>query len=233
MSKLFQEKHDSLYVIIIAIFCTLIVATNEIGTKIFSIPLSDIALPCGIITYPAVFAITDIVSEVWGPKKAKLMVILGFFASVLNLIIIQICVYLPPHSNWVTPDNPFAYQSPSDYQTAFLSVFSQNHMMILASMLAYLAGQMTDIKLFHYLKVLCNNKHLWIRNNLSTFTAQLIDTIIFSTIFFYLALGMEISTVIQMAAHYYGFKLMIAILDTPFVYLGVYGIKQLKQKKSA
>lgn len=221
-----MQKLEKSYVIIVGIFCTLVVATNEIGTKIFSLPFLHIAVPCGLLTYPAVFACTDVVSEIFGKKRAALMVALGFFVTLINLLIIQLCIHVPGHNNWVAPDNPFNYTTVGEYQTAFLSVFGVNHTLVFGSMLAYICGQFVDIHCFHALKVKCKGKHLWIRNNLSTFLAQAIDTIIVNIVFLYIGLGLSYEVVLIMTIHYYLLKLIIAVLDTPFVYLGVHFLKK-------
>ena len=165
----------------------MIVLTNIIGVKLFEI--YSITLTTGIITYPLTFLITDIVCEVFGKKKASLMVLLGFFASILSLIFINLAVILPGSKVWV--NNSLGYNSIEDMQNAYESVFTLPGFLITASMLAYLVAQLIDVSIFHYLKKLTSGKKLWLRNNISTIFSQLVDTIIVNSIFLYFGLNLD------------------------------------------
>ena len=143
-----MSKTEKAYSIFLVIFITMIVLTNIIGVKLFEI--YSITLTTGIITYPLTFLITDIVCEVFGKKKASLMVLLGFFASILSLIFINLAVILPGSEVWV--NNSLGYNSIEDMQNAYESVFTLPGFLITASMLAYLVAQLIDVSIFHYLK---------------------------------------------------------------------------------
>ena len=214
---------EKVYSIFLVFFITMIVLTNIIGVKLFEIYPSflnsPITLTTGIITYPLTFLITDIVCEVFGRKKASLMVIFGFFASVLSLIFINLAVILPGSEVWI--NNSLGYKSVHDMQIAFESVFTLPGFLISASMLAYLVSQLVDVSIFHYLKNLTGGEKLWLRNNISTICSQLIDTIIVNTIFLYFGLNLEWSIIIKIIIASYLFKVLIAIIDTPLVYIGV------------
>ena len=88
-----MSKIEKAYSLFMVIFITMIVLTNIIGVKLFEI--NSVTLTTGIITYPLTFLITDIVCEVFGKKRASLMVVLGFFASILSLVFINLAVMLP------------------------------------------------------------------------------------------------------------------------------------------
>ena len=196
----------------------MIVLTNIIGVKLFEI--NSVTLTTGIITYPLTFLITDIVCEVFGKKRASLMVVLGFFASILSLVFINLAVMLPGSEVWI--NNSFGYNSIKDMQNAYESVFTLPGFLISASMLAYLVAQLIDVRIFHYLKKVTNEKKLWLRNNLSTIFSQLIDTIIVNSIFLYFGLNLGWDIIIKIIIASYLFKIIIALLDTPLVYIGVH-----------
>tara|TARA_B100001559_G_scaffold105335_1_gene88644 strand:- start:464 stop:1093 length:630 start_codon:yes stop_codon:yes gene_type:complete len=200
------------------IFITMIVLTNIIGVKLFEI--NSVTLTTGIITYPLTFLITDIVCEVFGKKRASLMVVLGFFASILSLVFINLAVMLPGSEVWI--NNSLGYNSIKDMQNAYESVFTLPGFLISASMLAYLVAQLIDVRIFHYLKKVTNEKKLWLRNNLSTMFSQLIDTIIVNSIFLYFGLNLDWDIIIKIIIASYLFKIIIALLDTPLVYIGVH-----------
>jgi len=223
-----MNNQEKIYSILLVFFITMIVLTNIIGVKLFEIfpnlLKNPITLTTGIITYPITFLITDIVCEVFGKKKASLMVIFGFFASLLSLVFINISVILPGSEVWI--NNSLGYKSVYEMQTAYESVFTLPGFLISASMLAYLVSQLIDVRIFHFLKNLTNGKKLWLRNNMSTICSQLVDTIIVNTIFLYLGLNLEWSTIIEIIIASYIFKVLIAMLDTPLVYIGVKYIRR-------
>ncbi len=217
-----MSKTEKAYSIFLVIFITMIVLTNIIGVKLFEI--YSITLTTGIITYPLTFLITDIVCEVFGKKKASLMVLLGFFASILSLIFINLAVILPGSEVWV--NNSLGYNSIEDMQNAYESVFTLPGFLITASMLAYLVAQLIDVSIFHYLKKLTSGKKLWLRNNISTIFSQLVDTIIVNSIFLYFGLNLDWDIILKIIIASYIFKILIAIFDTPFVYIGVHFTKK-------
>ncbi|MFT4553424.1 MAG: putative integral membrane protein (TIGR00697 family) [Chlamydiales bacterium] len=225
------EKNEKLYLILATTFCVVLVVSNMVGLKLFRLPFfPSIALPSGAITYPLTFLLTDLVSEIWGKKKANFMVFLGFGMSLLMLFVIQIVLCLPPHEIWVSPENSFGYLSVGEYQTAYESVFSISGTLIFASMSAYMTAQLIDIRIFHFFKNKTNGRHLWLRNNASTFISQFFDTLIVNSIVLFWGLGMEFPVGLQIMSSVYLYKVVFAIFDTPIVYLGVAVIKRILNK---
>jgi len=214
---------NQIYLILTTLFSVVLVLTNIIGVKLFQGPLNPTthALTTGIITYPVTFLLTDVVSEIWGAKKANTMVLIGFLMSFVMLFFIQIAIYLPAHPYWVAPDNPFGFKTPGEYQNAFNSVFSVNGKLLFGSMLAYMAAQLLDVKLYHTWRRITKGKYLWIRNNGSTSISQLVDTFIVNSILFYWGFGWEFWQGISVMLTIYFYKLLLAVLDTPFIYLAV------------
>ncbi|HCP46974.1 MAG TPA: hypothetical protein DIU15_13085 [Deltaproteobacteria bacterium] len=257
------SRYERIYLVLAATFVTTLVLTNIIGIKLFRAPFNpEFALTTGIITYPITFLITDIVSEIWGKKRANFMVFLGFFMSLLMLAIVQIAVHVSPHPYWapgeggffadlasagpgatldtgetahelvrVTGGNPVATRETvapvMAYQHAFDSVFALNGLLLFGSMLAYLVAQLIDVRLYHFWKKLTKGRHLWLRNNGSTWVSQLVDTAIVNSILFYLGFKMDFMVGVQIMVTIYLYKLVIAAIDTPLIYLGVYITKRL------
>tara|TARA_A100001015_G_scaffold304579_1_gene395999 strand:- start:1194 stop:1739 length:546 start_codon:yes stop_codon:yes gene_type:complete len=160
----------------------------------------------GVLPYPITFLITDIISEIFGKRKANQVVIMGIVASIFSIGLLLIGDVLPANST-----------SPIDDET-FNLVFSASPLAVLASMSAYLIAQFLDIRIYHFWKQLTKGKYLWLRNNFSTFSSQIIDstTVIALLCFFEilawdLFLGLVLSSII--------FKIMVAIIDTPLLYL--------------
>ena len=163
-------------------------------------------------------------SEIYGEKKATRMVFLGFIVSIISLFFIQLAVFLPGSNVWINSD--LGYNTVLEMQNAYESVFTLPGILIVASMTAYLVAQVVDVKIFHFLKRITSGKHLWLRNNLSTSVSQLIDTIIVNSIFLYIGLGLSFNIIFQIIVTTYVFKIIIALIDTPIVYLVVNLLKK-------
>lgn len=223
-----QEPSEQVYTILMATFVVVLVLTNIIGVKLFlalpeTLPYGffgePVTLTTGLITYPITFLLTDIVCEVYGRKRANLMVYTGFALSLMTLVLIQIALALPGSPVW--PIGSPYYESLPEMERAFASVFTLPGMLIFASMSAYLAAQLLDVRLFHFWKRITRGRHLWLRNNASTMVSQLVDTIIVNMIFLYIGLGLELEVVFRIIVASYIVKLVLALVDTPFIYFGV------------
>ena len=148
------------YLILAALFIASLVVSNLIFQKFFSwdfFGLYTFEISVGILPYPVTFLITDLISEVYGKKKANQVVTAGIFASLFSLLIIYTADAVPA-TDWSPIGNEL-----------FQKVFGATAIAVIASMLAYLLAQYIDIQLFHFWKKLTKGKHLWIRNNFSTF----------------------------------------------------------------
>jgi queuosine precursor transporter len=222
--------YERIYLCLAATFVVLLVLTNIIGIKLFQAPFNpEFALTTGIITYPLTFLCTDIVSEIYGKKRADFMVFLGFLMSLLMLAIVTIATNVTPHAYWVPMESPY-FDSVEGYQHAFESVFALNQVLIAGSMLAYLSAQLIDNYLYHFWKRLTKGRHLWLRNNGSTMISQLVDTAVVNSILFYIGFGMDFWVGVKIMATIYVYKMIIAALDTPLIYLGVYTVKELLRR---
>lgn len=207
-----KSSAQLIYLILAALFIASFVTSNLIFQKFFywePFGIYRFEISVGILPYPITFLITDILSEIYGKKKANQVVIAGIFASFFSMLIILVSDVSPAISN-----------SPIDNET-FSKVFGLSPLAVLASMLAYLAAQFIDIKIFHFWKRKTNGKHLWLRNNFSTFSSQFIDTF---TVLFLLCsfniLPWEIFGGLLLSG--FLFKVIIAALDTPILYALVY-----------
>ncbi len=222
------NRYERCYLLLAAAFVTCLVLTNIIGIKLFAAPHdpASFALTTGILTYPVTFLITDIVSEIYGKKRADFMVLVGFLMSMLMLAIVQVAIHVPAHPYWVpAPDKAF-FGTPGEYQHAFESVFSVGPLLVFGSMSAYLCAQLCDNFLFHLIKKKTQGKHLWMRNNGSTAVSQLVDTLVVNSVLFYIGFGWEFAQGMKVMMTIYLYKLCIALVDTPFIYLGVFWVRR-------
>ena len=223
-----QDKAESAFSVLMAGVVMVLVLTNIIGVKLFlAFPEllpnglfgEPVTLTTGILTYPITFLFTDIVCEVFGRKRANLMVYTGFAMSLFSLILVQVALVVPGSTVWPA-GNP-NYETVEAMQTAFDSVFTLPGILIFASMSAYLVAQLMDVRLFHFWKRVTHGRHLWLRNNGSTMVSQLVDTVIVNSIFLGFGLGLPWDIVGKIIVAVYLFKIGMAALDTPLIYLGV------------
>ena len=201
--------YERLFAGFMALFVTLVVLTNTVGVKLFT--LLGITLPVSILWYPLTFLITDIVSEIYGARRARYLVITGFGMSLVLLVFSLIGIALPSAS---------VYALDEDYRNIFGPVWR----LLFASMAAYLLAQMIDVQLFHFWKRLTGGKHLWLRNNGSTMASQFVDSFVVNTIFLYnnpVVFNGNWTDLMGIILSVYVVKVAIAALDTPLCYLGV------------
>ena len=215
----FQERF---YMILTAIFIASLVTCNLIFQKFFTWPslgISNFALSVGIIAYPVTFIVTDLISELYGKRRANQVVLAGFFASVFTVVLVYVAMAVPT-----------ADISPLDNAT-FEKVFGLSGPAFFGSMLAYLTAQFIDIRIFHFWKRLTEGKYLWLRNNASTMCSQLVDTSVILVILcsagvipwesFYSLLWMG-----------WMFKVFVALIDTPIIYFCLWLLKDKIQPTS-
>lgn len=217
---------DAAYVALCSLFVVVLVLTNIIGVKLFVLfpdwtpPWADgagLVLTSGIITYPVTFLLTDVVSELWGRRRANLMVVLGFVMSLFMLGTVLVARALPPSDFWTNP--AYGFDSGASMQAAFDANFSYPGILLGASMLAYLVAQLFDVRLYHFWWRVTKGRHMWVRNNGSTAISQLVDTIIVNGIFLSWGLKMEGGQIVSIIISVYLCKLVLAACDTPLIYL--------------
>jgi uncharacterized integral membrane protein (TIGR00697 family) len=223
-------RSERAYVFCAASFCVVLVLTNVIGVKLFQIfpegrpawlPGSGpVTLTSGIIAYPFTFLLTDIVSEIWGRRRADLMVVLGFVMSFLMLLLVQVAKALPPSELWQAP----AGYGELPMQAAFEVSFYYPSVLLFASMSAYLVAQLFDVRLYHFWWRVTAGGHMWLRNNGSTLISQLVDTIIVNGIFLHYGLGLPAGVIVEVIVAVYLCKAVLAALDTPLLYLARRGL---------
>lgn len=211
-----MNNFTKLYITLTALYCAIIVAANLIFQKYVKVDLYVFSLEVSVavLMYPITFLITDLVSEFYPRKYAEFIPATGIFISVSLCAIVFVADSL----------NATAW-SPMDNST-FHKYFGLYGLVVFSSIIVNFIAQIIDIRIYKFLKHLCKDKHLWIRNNVSTITAQAIDTILITTIFYQADLfayenywNLIIDNII--------FKTIIALLDTPVLYSLVFLVRKL------
>lgn len=206
-----------IYMLLSALFITSLVVSNLIFQKFFYWYPFDaeifgsklFVISVGILPYPITFLITDLISEIYGKKRANQVIFTGIIASLFSVLIVYVADSVP------------AFASSPINDELFTKVFGRTILAVGASMIAYLLAQFIDIQIYHFWKNLTKGKHLWLRNNFSTWLSQFVDT--FSVVFllcFFEVLPWSLFKGLLLSG--FLFKVLVAALDTPFLYFGVY-----------
>ena len=186
-----------------SLFVGLLILSNILAVKLFS--LGDWAvLPAAVIVYVFTYPITDVIGEVYGKEAARTTVRAGLLTQIFALVFIAAAINLP--------SAPFFGMQPE-----FESILSGSFRITIASLISYFISQNLDVSVFHRLKAKHGNDKLWLRNNSSTLLSQLADTTIFISIAFFGT--MPLTALLALIGTQYLFKLIVAIVDTPIVYL--------------
>lgn len=239
-----MTKQTRLFVILGGFFVANAILAEFIGVKIFSLekslglPPADISLfgnkglsfnlTAGVLLWPVVFVMTDIINEYFGRKGVRL---LSFLAAALISYAFVMClfaIYLVPADFWpqshISPDLSSEAQAEirsrvGDYNAAFRLVFSQGLWIIAGSLVAFLVGQFIDVLVFHRIKRVTGERAVWMRATGSTLVSQFIDSYIVLVIAFYIGADWSLSTVLAIGTVNYIYKFLMAIGLTPVIYL--------------
>jgi uncharacterized integral membrane protein (TIGR00697 family) len=229
MTEFFTQHQDLLWILTLftdlgfAVLCyRLFGRIGLYGVVIFSLLLANIMGPkltvvfglqtsMGVILYSSIFFATDLLSEKYGRKEAQRAVMLGFFVSVALVVMTQISILFLPS---VMPKTAEFAQS---VHAATVTLFNYTPRFVFGSLLAYLISQSFDVWVFHRIRNATGGRHLWLRNTGSTLLSQAIDTLIYGLVVWW---GLvDLVTALQLAGAKYVFKFVIAVVDTPFIYL--------------
>ena len=232
-AEIITERRERVFLVLAAIFLCAMTMLNIIGITRF-IQLGPFALAVGVLPYPITFLCTDLISEMYGRARANFLVTVGL---VLNFFIlgtmwlgqmipaVDVAVQPPWQVIHLAQDVPLPNGDLVSNQVELFSLmYATTSGAVFASMMAYIAAQYCDVYLFHFWKRLTNGKHLWLRNNGSTLVSQGVDSFMVISVTFgasFLAGTMTLPVILALMGSNYLFKLTVALIDTPFFYLGV------------
>ena len=232
-----SQKKEIIFLGLSALFLGSLTMLNILGTSKFidySFTLFNLEIPfiiaIGVLPYPITFLCTDLISELYGQKRANWVVWMGLGLNFWVLFIVWLAGILDPPEQLINGLPAVEIIDgkaiiPNDY--AFYNIRKLTIGATLASMIAYLSAQFIDVKIFHFLKNKTAGKKLWLRNNVSTLISQLIDSVAVILITHYAVDGLpkEVDGTLSHSLFYfilsgYIFKVVIALLDTvPFYFL--------------
>ena len=206
-----DSKESRAFILLVTIFAGSLTIASILAVKIIAV--AGFFVPAGVLAYSVTFICTDVISEMWGKTRAQHVVLGGFVMLSVVLGLVQISLFWPEAPFWKEED-------------AFQTILGSTSRIIVASFIAYIVSQFHDVWAFHLWKEKFKGKYLWFRNNLSTASSQLIDSLTFAILAFAvfprIFLDPEgvlpMSVVWEIVLTTYVLKLMVAMLDTPFIY---------------
>jgi queuosine precursor transporter len=204
---MFKTKKEFIFVILSGIFITNAVVAELIGGKL--IQIGPFVMSIGILPWPIVFLTTDLINEYFGEKGVRKLsfITAGLIAYAFIVLFLAIMI---PAAKGISPVNDGQFQA----------VFGQSMWIIVASIIAFLVSQLIDVTVFHFFKNKTGDTKIWLRTTGSTIISQLFDSFIVLGIAFWLPGKMNFETFVTSALTGYTFKLSIAVVLTPLIYLG-------------
>jgi uncharacterized integral membrane protein (TIGR00697 family) len=235
-----MDKRHRLFLVLGGFFITNTLVAEFIGIKIFSLeetlgltPLNmkffgvdglGFNLTAGVMLWPVVFVMTDIINEYYGKKGVRLLSNMAVVLILYAFLMFFVGIKLEPNQWWQFEsglrEDPG--QSLPDMDLAFGRVFGQGLWIIIGSLVAFLVGQIVDVMVFHRIKKSTGEKKIWLRATGSTLVSQFIDSYIVLVVAFYVGADWDLVRVLAIGTVNYLYKFGLAILLTPLIYLGHY-----------
>ena len=229
-----MKKTNENLILLNTLFATALIVSNVVTAKLFQTGISlfgtSVVLPGAAVCYACTFLFTDVIGEIWGRAEASKSVMVGFVSQIFASVLILFTEKMPA--------------ADPAMQEAYSKLLGQNLLFVIASLTAYFVSQLWDVWVFHRIREWYLHKHggstaaRWIWNNASTMTSQILDTVLFIGIAF--GIGFRwfwkpemMPALMATIVGQYVFKLLLAVLDTPFFYLMTFGVNRTTNEHGA
>jgi len=232
-----SNKSTRLFVILAGFFITNALIAEFIGVKIFSLEATlgfepfnwtllgvdglGFNLTAGVVLWPVVFVMTDVINEYFGHKGVKTLSYLTVGLILYAFLMVFIAIHLVPNEWWTSisgvTDDPNT--SLDNMDLAFKKVFGQGLWIIVGSLVAFLVGQIVDVFTFQRIKKATGEEKVWLRATGSTLVSQFIDSFVVLFIAFYIGSDWDLVRVLAIGTVNYIYKFGMAVVLTPVIYL--------------
>ena len=231
--NILKDKPTRLFIILGGFFIANAVVAEIIGVKIFSLEDTlginkanfslfgtdnlSFSLSVGVLPWPIVFVMTDIINEYYGVKGVRFLTLLTTSLIVFAFFVFYFAIKMSPDTKyWL---GSYGSTGVPDMQAAFKAIFGQGMNIIVGSLMAFLLGQLIDSLVFRRIKRWTGEKNIWARSTISTLISQLIDSVVVTYVAFTLFRGVPVGQTMAWAFTAYAYKFIIALLMTPVIYL--------------
>ncbi len=238
MSEYLNNKGNILFLILAAFFITNAVIAEFMGVKIFSLeatfgfePMNwtimgvenlGFNLSAGVLLWPIVFLMTDVINEYYGQRGVRLLSFVTAGLILYGFFMIYGAIGMSPNQWWqfesgLLTENPDLHVD--DMDLAFRRILGQGLWIIVGSLVAFLVGQIIDVTVFHSIKKITGEKKIWLRATGSTLISQFVDSFVVLYVAFYIGADWDIIRVLAIGVVNYSYKFIIAIFMTPLLYV--------------
>jgi uncharacterized integral membrane protein (TIGR00697 family) len=233
IQNIIGHKPTRLFIILGGFFIANAIIAEIIGVKIFSLEETlgiakadfsllgethlSFSLSVGVLPWPIVFVMTDIINEYYGVKGVRFLTFLTTALILFAFVVFFLAIKTSPDSRfWV---GSYSKEGVPDMQAAFKAIFGQGMNIIVGSVTAFLIGQLVDSLVFRRIKKFTGERAIWARATISTLVSQLLDSVVVTYVAFTLFRGVPIGQTMAWALTAYTYKFLIAVLMTPAIYL--------------
>lgn len=246
MKNTISQKATRLFIILGGFFVTNALVAEFIGVKIFALedtlgwqPFNwnlfgesgSLMFTAGVLLWPVVFIMTDIINEYYGQRGVRLLSYLTAGLISYAFLMVILAIQLAPADWWVGVNTT---NGVPDMQSAFANIFGQSNWIIVGSLVAFLVGQLLDAFVFHKVRTIAGENKIWLRATISTMVSQLVDS--FVVLYIAFVIGPQqwpISRFLAVGTVNYGYKVLMAILLIPMLYVAHYFIDRYLGEKEA
>ncbi len=205
------RRLSPLFVVLTTLFVTTLLVSNVIAGKLISV--FGAVLPAAVVLFPITYIFGDVLTEVYGFRQTRLVLWLGFTANVFMALVFMLVVTLPHPAFW-------------PHQDAYATVLGMTPRIVVASLLAYFAGEFSNSTVLSVMKKLTHGRWLWTRTIGSTVVGEGVDTLIFIAVAFYGSVPAV--TLLNMILAQYAWKVIYEVLATPVTYAVVRRVKRVE-----
>jgi queuosine precursor transporter len=242
------QRRNALFLLLSAFFLTNAIIAEFGGVKMFSAEkvlgfqpahlhifgsVIDLNMSVGVLIWPLVFILSDLMNEYFGKKGVRRISFLTAGMIGYGFLIILGWTKMPAADFWLQLNSHDAAGNPFNIDYAYSTIFRQGLGIIIGSLTAFLTSQLIDAYVFHYFRKFTGHRLLWVRATGSTIVSQLIDSFVILIIAFYLLGNWSLSEVIKVGIVQYTYKVLLAILLTPLIYIAHYFIDQYLGKEES
>lgn len=244
--SILRDKATRLFIVLGSFFAANALLAEMIGVKLFQledalgIARADFSLlgqdhlsfvlSVGVLPWPIVFIMTDVVNDYYGVRGVRFLTMLTAGLIAFAFLVMFVAIRIAPAGFWITSSTQ---QGVPDMQAAFASIFGQGMNIILGSLTAFIIGQLVDAFSFRAIKRFTGDKRIWLRATGSTIISQLIDSVVVTYMAFWVLKDWSFALCTALVITAYGYKLLVALLSTPLVYLVHAGVERYLGKERA
>jgi len=226
-----MRKEVKVFVILACVFVSNVILAEFIGVKIFNLDTSlgfqpleysifgmpmGLSYTAGVIIWPIVFVLTDIINDYYGKKGVKYLTYIAVAISIYAFLVVNLAIKLEPAKWWQSLHTD---KGLVDFNQAYCLIFGQGNNIIVASSTAFVIGQIVDIAIFQKIKKSAQGSKLWLRATVSTLISQLIDSFVVIFIAFYFLQNWSLNQALSVSINNYIYKGIVAVLMIPILHI--------------